>query len=93
MLTVQRFRGAALFLSITLAASFASLGSIAINIGGGEFRNTSSQPLAPGSLLQLVNLGTTFYPTLPTGYRKFSTHGFDIAKGRWVDLTLILKNT
>ena len=33
------------------------------------------------------------YPTLPNGYRKFSTHGFDIAKGRWVDLTLILKNT
>jgi 4-amino-4-deoxy-L-arabinose transferase-like glycosyltransferase len=33
------------------------------------------------------------YPTLPSGYRKFSVHGFDIAKGRWVDLTLILKNT
>ena len=33
------------------------------------------------------------YPTLPSGYRKFSTHGFDVAKGRWVDLTLILKNT
>jgi hypothetical protein len=33
------------------------------------------------------------YPTLPNGYRKFSTHGFDIAKGRWVDLTLIMTNT
>lgn len=33
------------------------------------------------------------YPVLPDGYRKFSTHGFDIAKGRWVDLTLVLKNT
>ena len=33
------------------------------------------------------------YPVLPNGYRKFSAHGFDIAKGRWVDLTLILKNT
>jgi 4-amino-4-deoxy-L-arabinose transferase-like glycosyltransferase len=33
------------------------------------------------------------YPALPNGYRKFSTHGFDIAKGRWVDLTLIMKNT
>ena len=32
------------------------------------------------------------YPKLPSGYRKFSVHGFDIAKGRWVDLTLILKN-
>jgi 4-amino-4-deoxy-L-arabinose transferase-like glycosyltransferase len=33
------------------------------------------------------------YPSLPSGYRKFSTHGFDIAKGRWVDLALIMKNT
>ncbi len=33
------------------------------------------------------------YPTLPSGYRKFSTRGFNIARGRWVDLTLILKNT
>ena len=33
------------------------------------------------------------YPILPPHYRKFSTRGFDIAKGRWVDLTLILKNT
>ncbi|MEO8440721.1 MAG: glycosyltransferase family 39 protein [Spartobacteria bacterium] len=33
------------------------------------------------------------YPTLPNGYRKFSTRGFDIARGRWVDLTLIMKNT
>jgi hypothetical protein len=64
MLTVQRFRAGTLFLGITLAAKFASLGSIAINIGGGEFRNSSSQALAPGSLLQLVNLGPdgTFNP-------------------------------
>ena len=33
------------------------------------------------------------YPTLPSGYRKFSTHGFDVARNRWLDLTLILKNT
>ncbi len=33
------------------------------------------------------------YPALPRGYRKFSTRGFDIAKGRWVELTLIMKNT
>ena len=26
-------------------------------------------------------LADHLYPTLPTGYRKFSTHGFDIAKG------------
>lgn len=33
------------------------------------------------------------YPALPKGYRKFSTHSFDFAKGRWVDLTLVMKNT
>ena len=33
------------------------------------------------------------YPTLPRGYRKFSTYGFDVARNRWLDLTLILKNT
>ncbi len=33
------------------------------------------------------------YPALPSGYRKFSTHGFDVARNRWIDLTLILKNT
>ena len=32
------------------------------------------------------------YPALPSGYRKFSTRGFNFAKGRAVDLTLILKN-
>ena len=38
-------------------------------------------------------LADRLYPTLPRGYRKFSTRGFDIAKGRWIDLTLIMKNT
>ncbi len=38
-------------------------------------------------------LADRLYPTLPSGYRKFSTRGFDIAKGRWVELTLIMKNT
>jgi 4-amino-4-deoxy-L-arabinose transferase-like glycosyltransferase len=38
-------------------------------------------------------LADRLYPTLPAGYRKFSTRGFDIAKGRWINLTLILKNT
>ncbi len=40
-----------------------------------------------------TDVADRLYPTLPSGYRKFTTHGFDIAKGRWVDLTLILKNT
>ena len=38
-------------------------------------------------------LAEQLYPTLPSGYRKFSTSGFDIAKARRVELTLILKNT
>jgi 4-amino-4-deoxy-L-arabinose transferase-like glycosyltransferase len=38
-------------------------------------------------------VGNKLYPALPNGYRKFSAHGFDMAKGRWVDLTLIMKNT
>ena len=33
------------------------------------------------------------YPTLPSGYRRFSTSGLDIARGRRVNLTLIMKNT
>ncbi len=33
------------------------------------------------------------YPTLPSGYRKFSTRGINVAKGQFVDLTLILKKT
>ena len=33
------------------------------------------------------------YPELPSGYRKFRTRGWNLAKGQQVDLTLILKNT
>ncbi len=33
------------------------------------------------------------FPTLPASYRKFTTQGFDMAKGRRLDLTLIMKNT
>ena len=40
-----------------------------------------------------TSVADRLYPTLPNGYRKFTTRGFDIAKGRWVDLTLIMKNT
>jgi 4-amino-4-deoxy-L-arabinose transferase-like glycosyltransferase len=31
------------------------------------------------------------FPTLPTDWKTFSTHGFNIAKGKDVDLTLVLK--
>jgi 4-amino-4-deoxy-L-arabinose transferase-like glycosyltransferase len=40
-----------------------------------------------------TTLADRLYPELPNAYRKFSTHGFNVAKGRWVDLTLILKKT
>ncbi|CAN5521335.1 hypothetical protein BH20VER3_BH20VER3_24220 [soil metagenome] len=33
------------------------------------------------------------YRTLPHGYRKFSAQGFDVARARRIDLTLIMKNT
>jgi 4-amino-4-deoxy-L-arabinose transferase-like glycosyltransferase len=39
-----------------------------------------------------THLADRLYPTLPSGYRKFSTRGFNVAKGEWVNLTLILKN-
>ncbi len=37
-------------------------------------------------------LADQLYPTLPSAYRKFSTRGADVARNRWVDLTLIMKN-
>lgn len=40
-----------------------------------------------------TELADQLYPTLPSGYRKFSTRGADVARNRWVDLTLIMKNT
>ena len=51
------------------------------------------QRAGPHFVVLPSDVADQLYPTLPSGYRKFSTHGFDIAKGRWVDLTLILKNT
>jgi 4-amino-4-deoxy-L-arabinose transferase-like glycosyltransferase len=39
------------------------------------------------------NVADRLYPTLPSGYRKFTIHGIDFAAGEWIDLTLILKNT
>jgi hypothetical protein len=58
-----------------LVIDVSSLASIAINIGGGEFRNATNQSLPPGSLLQLVNLG-------PDG----SFNPIDVTDGgsRWV---------
>lgn len=49
---------------------------------------------APGPhfVVMPTPLADRLYPTLPNGYRKFSTRGFNVAKGDRVDLTLILKN-
>jgi hypothetical protein len=51
------------------------------------------QRAGPRFVVLPSDVADQLYPTLPSGYRKFTTHGFDIAKGRWIDLTLILKNT
>ncbi len=47
----------------------------------------------PHFVVLSTKLAERLYPTLPSGYRKFSTRGFNVAKGRWVELTLILKTT
>ncbi|HMJ06062.1 MAG TPA: phospholipid carrier-dependent glycosyltransferase [Chthoniobacterales bacterium] len=36
-------------------------------------------------------LAQKIFPTLPTGWKSYSVHGFNIANGKWVDLTLVLK--
>ncbi len=47
----------------------------------------------PHFVVMPSTLADRLYPTLPSGYRKFTTSGFDIAKGRRMNLTLIMKNT
>ena len=39
-----------------------------------------------------TSLAARFYPTLPDAWKSFSVQGINIAKGRRVDLTLILKS-
>jgi 4-amino-4-deoxy-L-arabinose transferase-like glycosyltransferase len=51
------------------------------------------QRAGPHFIVLPSDVADQLYPTLPSGYRRFTTHGFDLVKGRWVDLTLILKNT
>jgi 4-amino-4-deoxy-L-arabinose transferase-like glycosyltransferase len=47
----------------------------------------------PGSrfVIMPATLAGEIYPTLPAEWKSFSTHGFNVAKGKRVDLTLILK--
>ncbi len=47
----------------------------------------------PHFVILPTHVADRLYPSLPSGYRKFSTRGFDIANVRWIDLTLIMKNT
>ncbi|MGI8432341.1 MAG: ArnT family glycosyltransferase [Chthoniobacterales bacterium] len=54
---------------------------------------TFLQRPGPHFVVLPTKVADQLYPTLPNGYRKFSTRGFNFAKGRIVDLTLILKNT
>ena len=47
----------------------------------------------PGARFVIVpaTLAEKIYPTLPPEWRSYSTHGLNVAKGKRVDLTLILK--
>ena len=38
-----------------------------------------------------TKLAETDFANLPPAWKTFSTHGFNVAKGKWVELTLILK--
>jgi 4-amino-4-deoxy-L-arabinose transferase-like glycosyltransferase len=56
---------------------------------------TNVQPFMeqPGARFVILptQLATNIYPALPVDWKKFSTRGFNIVKGKRVDLTLILK--
>jgi len=45
----------------------------------------------PRLVIVPATLAEKIYPTLPAAWKSFSTHGFNVAKGRRVDLVLILK--
>ena len=38
-----------------------------------------------------TKMAQTDFANLPAGWKTFSTHGFNLAKGQHVDLTLVLK--
>jgi hypothetical protein len=60
-------------------------------------------PLKPANVAQFMekdgarfvilptNLAATTFPVPPATWKNFSTRGFNIAKGKDVDLTLVLK--
>ena len=45
----------------------------------------------PRFVILPTDLGAKIYPALPNDWKDFRAHGFNIAKGKRVDLTLILK--
>jgi 4-amino-4-deoxy-L-arabinose transferase-like glycosyltransferase len=58
-------------------------------------RRTNVQPFMeqPGARFVILptQLATNIYPVLPADWKNFSTRGFNLVKGKRVDLTLILK--
>jgi 4-amino-4-deoxy-L-arabinose transferase-like glycosyltransferase len=66
----------------------------------GGFFNSGLDPVSvrpfmerPGPRFAIVpaTLAEKIYPQLPNAWKRFSTRGFNVAKGKRVDLTLILK--
>jgi len=47
----------------------------------------------PRFVIMPATLAGKIYPTLPAAWKSFSTRGFNVAKGKRVDLTLILKSS
>ena len=49
------------------------------------------EQMGPRFIIVPTEMATNVYPELPAGWKKFSTRGFNIVKGKRSDLTLILK--
>ena len=62
-----------------------------------DLDQTSVRPFMekPGGRFVVIPtaLATSLYPTLPAGWKTYSTRGLNTANGKWLDLTLILKRS
>ncbi|MDQ6626181.1 MAG: glycosyltransferase family 39 protein [Verrucomicrobiota bacterium] len=62
-----------------------------------DLDNTTVQPFMekPGGRFVVIptSLATSLYPTLPAGWKSYTTRGVNSANGKWLDLTLILKHS
>jgi len=45
----------------------------------------------PRFVIVPTSLATTLFPNHPGDWKMFSTRGFNVAKGKQIDLTLVLK--